>query len=108
MKTQTSLPTANISRAVRCLKALAHPTRLAILCLLRNGERTVCDLQAQLGCTQSNVSQHLGIMREREILTSRRESNQMYYAVKNEKMFHLLDLVQDVYCNGGQEPDETE
>ena len=87
-----------IHQAVRCLKALAHPTRLGILCLLRDGEKTVCELQMLLGCTQSNISQHLGIMREREILTTRRESNQVYYGVKNAEMFRLLDDVREVYC----------
>ncbi len=87
-----------IYQAVRCLKALAHPTRLGILCLLRDGEKTVCELQTLLGCTQSNISQHLGIMREREVLTTRRESNKVYYGVKNTEMFRLLDLVCEVYC----------
>jgi ArsR family transcriptional regulator len=93
------VPKENIQQAVRCLKALAHPTRLGILYLLRDGERTVWDLQTSLECTQSNISQHLGIMRERDILRTRKESNQVYYAVKNEGMFRLLDVLQEVYCN---------
>ena len=88
----------DISQAVRCLKALAHPTRLGILCLLREGEKTVHELQIQLGCTQSNISQHLGIMREREILNARKESNQVFYEVKNTDFFQLLDVVKEVYC----------
>jgi len=88
----------DIHHAVRCLKALAHPTRLGILCFLRDGEKTVCELQALLGWTQSNISQHLGIMRERDILTTRREANQMYYRVRNEEIFRLLDVVREVYC----------
>lgn len=93
------VPEENIQQAVRCLKALAHPTRLGILYLLRDGERTVCELQTSLECTQSNISQHLGIMRERNILRTRKESNQVYYAVKNKGMFRLLDVLQEVYCN---------
>lgn len=88
----------DIGQAVRCLKALAHPTRLGILCLLRDGEKTVYELQTTLKCTQSNISQHLGIMREREILTARKDSNQVFYGVKNQEMFRLLDLLRDVYC----------
>ncbi|PID57221.1 transcriptional regulator [candidate division KSB3 bacterium] len=87
-----------LEQAVRCLKALAHPTRLGILCHLRKGERTVCELQELLGCTQSNISQHLGIMRERDILTTRKESNLVFYGVKNDAMFRLIDVLQDVYC----------
>ena len=88
----------SLEQAVRCLKALAHPTRLGILCHLRNGERTVCELQELLKCTQSNISQHLGIMRERDILSTRKESNLVYYGVKNKDMFRLLDVLQEVYC----------
>jgi ArsR family transcriptional regulator len=88
----------DITQAVRCLKALAHPTRLGILCLLREGEKTVHELQTQLRCTQSNISQHLSVMREREILTARKESNQVFYGVKNQELFRLLDLLRDVYC----------
>ena len=93
------VPEENIQQAVRCLKAMAHPTRLGILYYLRNGEKTVCELQTLLECTQSNVSQHLGIMRERNILDTRKESNQVYYGVKNQEMFRLLDVLQEVYCN---------
>ena len=85
-------------QAVKCLKALAHPTRLGILCLLREGEMTVHDLQTHLECTQSNISQHLGVMRERDILTTRKVSNQVFYGVKNVEMYKLLDLLRDVYC----------
>jgi DNA-binding transcriptional ArsR family regulator len=88
----------DIHRAVRCLKALAHPTRLGIICLLRDGEKTVYELQTLLGCSQSNVSQHLSIMRERDILTARKESNQVYYGVRNTELLQVLDLLKDVYC----------
>ena len=88
-----------LQQSVRCFKALSHPTRLGILCLLRDGEKTVCELQTLLDCTQSNISQHLGIMRERDILTTRKESNQVFYDVKNKELFRLLDVLQEVYCN---------
>ncbi len=88
----------SLEQAVRCLKALAHPTRLGILCHLREGERTVWELQELLGSTQSNISQHLGIMRDRDILSTRKESNQVFYGVKNREMFRLLDVLQEVYC----------
>jgi ArsR family transcriptional regulator len=87
-----------LEQLTRCLKALAHPTRLGILILLRNGEKSVCELQTLLGCTQSNISQHLGIMRDRSILTARKESNQVYYGVKDPNVFRLLDVIQEVYC----------
>ncbi len=87
-----------LEQFVRCLKALAHPTRLGVLMFLRDGEKTVCELQNLSGCTQPNISQHLGIMRDRNILIARKESNQVYYGVKDEKLFRLLDVIQEVYC----------
>jgi ArsR family transcriptional regulator len=100
------IPKEKIHRGVRCLKALSHPTRLEILWLLRDGEKSVCELQTALGCTQSNMSQHLGIMRERNILSTRKEANQVYYRVRNKDIFRLLDVLQEVYCDyQGQEAD---
>jgi DNA-binding transcriptional ArsR family regulator len=96
----------DIQQAARCLKALAHPTRLGILCLLRDGEKTVYELQTLLDCTQSNISQHLGIMRERDILITRKEANQVYYQVKNHKLFQALEVIQEVYCKS-QTPAQT-
>ena len=96
----------DIQQAARCLKALAHPTRLGILCLLRDGEKTVYELQTLLDCTQSNISQHLGIMRARDILTTRKEANQVYYQVKNHKLFQALEVIQEVYCKS-QTPVQT-
>ena len=90
----------DVYRAVRCLKALAHPTRLRILCLLQGGEKTVFEIQTLLNCTQSNISQHLSIMREREILITRKEANQVYYGVKNPDLFRVLETLQEVYCKG--------
>ncbi len=97
-----------IQQAVRCLKALSHPTRLGILYLLQDGEKTVCDLQHALGGTQSNMSQHLGIMRERDVLSTRKESNLVYYGIKNQDVFELLDVFQRVFCKHQTQPFEDE
>ena len=93
----------NIQEAVRCLKALAHPTRLEILCVLRDGEKSVYELQTLLGCTQSNISQHLGVMRERNVLQARKDANQVYYGVKYDELFCLLDVLQEMYCPSSAE-----
>jgi DNA-binding transcriptional ArsR family regulator len=93
------LPEEEFMQVARCLKALAHPTRIGILCLLRDGEKTVYELQTALRCTQSNISQHLGVMRERDVLVARKASNQVYYGVKNKKLFQLLDLLQELFCH---------
>jgi DNA-binding transcriptional ArsR family regulator len=87
-----------LDRASRCLKALAHPTRLKIIALLKDGEKSVGALEAEVGTSQSNVSQHLGLLRAKEILAARRAGNQVYYRVRDERLFTLLGLIQEVYC----------
>ncbi len=87
-----------ISKAVRCLKALAHPIRLGILCSLKEGAKPVYQLSEELGTTQSNLSQHLANMREREILVTDKQANQVFYSVRDPKMFELLEVLQRIYC----------
>jgi ArsR family transcriptional regulator len=87
-----------IEKATRCLKALSNPIRLAILCVLKDGEKSVQALEEAVGTSQSNMSTHLGTMRDKEILTSRREGTQVFYRVKDERMFQFLQLLQEIYC----------
>ena len=87
-----------LTNAVRCLKALSHPLRLGILCALRDGEKPVLQLMKELGTTQSNLSQHLASMRERDILTTDKRANQVFYTVRDPRMFELLDVLKAVYC----------
>lgn len=89
---------SKMEKASACLKALAHPTRLQVLCALREGEMNVQQLEQLLGTTQANMSQHLGLMKDKEILVARREANQVFYSVKDERTFQLLDLLQSIYC----------
>lgn len=92
------VPWEKLHQATRCLKALAHPTRLAILCALREGPVNVQALESLLQTSQSNVSQHLAILRDKEVLTSYRQANQVFYAVRDPRMFDLLELLQTIYC----------
>ena len=62
----------DIERASRSLKAIAHPLRLKILCTLGEDEITVQDIVERVGTSQSNISQHLAILRDKEILASRK------------------------------------
>lgn len=98
MEFATTQQDERIERASRCLKALAHPTRLKIIALLKEGEKSVGALEAEVGTSQSNVSQHLGLLRAKEILSARREGNQVYYRVRDKRLFALLELIQEVYC----------
>lgn len=92
------MKTAQIEKSAHCLKAFAHPIRLSILSLLAEGEKNVQQLTRALGTTQSNVSQHLFQMRARDLVTTRREGNMVYYTITNPKMFKLMELMKEVFC----------
>lgn len=75
------------------LKALAHPTRLKILDRLKDeAELCVCHIYEDLELEQSNVSQHLKILRDQGILTSRKDGLKVMYSVRHKEVFEILDL----------------
>jgi len=77
-------------------KALAHPTRLQILEILRPGERCVCEIFPALDMDQSNVSRHLSIMKNAGLLHSRKVGLNVHYRVSDTRIFELLDLSSDM------------
>ncbi len=74
-------------------QALAHPTRLQVLEVLRNGELPVNAILARVGRDQGNVSQHLSILRARGLVANRKEGNRVFYAVRDPLLFQVLDLM---------------
>lgn len=78
-------------------QALAHPTRLAIVEALEDGELTTGALIAQLGLEQANVSQHLAILRAKHVVTTRRAGNQMYYALRDPVLSQILALLRGYF-----------
>ena len=87
----------SIECATRSLKALSHPLRLKILCVLRDTEVSVSEITDRVGTSQSNISQHLSMLRDKGILLSRKESNQVYYRVSDSRTMELIQLMCDVY-----------
>jgi DNA-binding transcriptional ArsR family regulator len=75
------------------LKALAHPTRLRILELLEKEGRCVTKIGEKLGLKQSNISQHLGILRSRGILNLRREGGHSVYCIKDQRVLKILAML---------------
>jgi ArsR family transcriptional regulator len=76
-------------------QALAHPTRIAIVELLKNGELSAGELIDKLGMEQANVSQHLAVLRSKQIVVNRKERNQVFYSVRDPiilKIFALMRL----------------
>ena len=90
---------ADIARAARCLKAMSHPLRLKILCVLGNDSVSVQDIVDQVGTSQSNISQHLAILREKNILGSKKEANRVYYFIDDNRMLQLIQMMRDVFCS---------
>jgi ArsR family transcriptional regulator, virulence genes transcriptional regulator len=77
-------------------KTLANPLRLAILHCLKDGEKTVNDLAETIGVSQSNVSQHLALMRQREIVKTRKAGSNIYYRVASPKISQACDIMRQV------------
>ena len=77
-------------------KTLANPIRLAILHSLRDGEKTVNELSTLLGVRQSNLSQHLAVLRQRGIVKTRKQGASIFYRVFNPKINQACDIVREV------------
>ena len=88
----------DIDRASRSLKAMSHPLRLKILCTLGDQEVSVQDIVGGVGTSQSNISQHLAILRDKGILSSRKDANRVYYRVGDARTLRLIGMMREVFC----------
>lgn len=88
----------DIERASRSIKAMSHPLRLKILCALGDREVNVQDIVNLVGTSQSNISQHLAILRDKGILMSRKDANRVYYRVGDARTLALISMMRDVFC----------
>jgi DNA-binding transcriptional ArsR family regulator len=89
----------NIEQAADAMQAMAHPLRLKILCLLGSGELSVGEIVEAVGTTQGNVSQHLGILRDRGLITSRGEGRQVLYKIEDARVLKMITLTRDIFCS---------
>ena len=80
-------------------RTLADPTRLEIIDLLKDGDKTVSELVAELGIKQANVSQHLMIMRQRGVLESRRQGPNVIYKLKHPKLTLACAMVREILAD---------
>ena len=90
---------ADIERASRSLKAMSHPLRLKILCTLGDQEISVQEIVDHVGTSQSNISQHLAILRDKGILASRKDANRVYYRVSDNRTLRLIGMMREVFCH---------
>ncbi len=89
----------DIDKATKALKAMAHPLRLKILCALKGDELPVLEIVEQVGSSQSNISQHIDILRTKGIIESRRDGNKILCKVKDAKILKLVANMQAVFCS---------
>ena len=87
-------------------KSMANPTRLKIMNLLRDGEKSVEELKKRLGLPKANLSQHLSVLRQRRIVSTRRAGLNIYYKVANPKMIKACDILRQVLLEQLQEGEE--
>lgn len=88
----------HIDQASRALKAMAHPLRLKILCVLGDEEISVQEIVDCVGTSQSNISQHLAILREKGVLRTRKDANRVFYRIGDERTLTLISMMQEVFC----------
>jgi DNA-binding transcriptional ArsR family regulator len=100
MKTQFS----NYQTEAQFLAALAHPARLEILELLRDGEACVCHVQAMLGQRQAYVSQHLNILKQAGLVTHRKDGLRVYYQLRYRDLSKVLDQVRSFVSDSVPQP----
>jgi len=85
-------------RATRLLKAMSNPVRLLVLCQLAESEKSVGELERVVDVSQSALSQHLALLRERGLVRSRRAGQSIYYTLDGPEAPALLAALYEVYC----------
>jgi ArsR family transcriptional regulator len=89
----------DIQMAAQAMKAIAHPLRLKILCVLGDQEVSVQDIVESVGTSQSNISQHLAILRDKGVLATRKDANRVFYRVEDLRTLKLVGMMRDVFCS---------
>ena len=88
-----------LEKAANMLKAIAHPMRIAILNYLDNGKKlTVTEIHELLKIEQSTTSHHLGILKDKGVLSSKREGKNTYYFLKHQNLSNIVDCVSQCAC----------
>ena len=88
----------NAKRASEFLKALAHESRLIILCILAQGEKSVSELEQELKLRQPTVSQQLARLRADGLVSTRRDGKVIYYSLASDEARTIIGAIYDVFC----------
>ena len=88
----------NIREASAAMQAMAHPLRLKILCLVNNQELSVLEIVDAVGTSQSNISQHLAVLRDTGVLAARKEANRVFYRIADPRVLEMIALTRHIFC----------
>ncbi len=91
--------TVRVSKGARCLRVLGHPARLLVIAFLSEGAKSVNELAALVGVSQSNLSQHLSLLKDRGIIDSEREGHQVFYRIANPRVMEFMSLMEELFCH---------
>ena len=89
----------NAKKAADLLRTMGNERRLHILCRIGMGEISVGDLEPLIGLSQSALSQHLAVLREKELVKTRRESQQIYYSLADPAVIRIIETLHSLYCD---------
>ena len=89
----------NAGKACGLLKAMANEARLMVLCQLIGGEKSVSELQEAVGLSQSAMSQHLAVLREQHVVTTRRDGQSVYYRIASGSATALMETLHREFCS---------
>ena len=88
----------NIREASAAMQAIAHPLRLKILCLLGSQELSVLEIVDAVGTSQSNISQHLAVLRDHGILEPRKHANKVFDRIGDARVLEMISLTRRIFC----------
>ena len=91
--------TESINQASAAMQAIAHPLRLKILCLVGSQELSVLEIVDAVGTSQSNISQHLAVLRDNGILAARKEANKVFYRIGDPRVLQMIALTRQIFCS---------
>jgi DNA-binding transcriptional ArsR family regulator len=90
-------------QACRMMKVLANPDRLMILCQLAQGEKRVGELEELLGIVQPTLSQQLTVLRDEELVSTRREGKNIYYQMSSPRAMAIIEVLYTQFCKSTKE-----
>jgi|TARA_R100000455_G_C6143750_1_gene35816 DNA-binding transcriptional ArsR family regulator len=94
---------ASAEQACRLMKVLSNPDRLLLLCQLTEGEKCVSELEELVGISQPTLSQQLGVLRNEQIVNTRREGKNVYYQISSQQALAVMQVLYEQFCGPHKE-----